>query len=114
RESGSRCSPSAAAEGSGAAFAPSTSSNVTRPPGPVPVTRAMSTPSSCARLRAAGELRTRSPSDDEDDKEEDPSDSASEDARTPGSLGARASSRAAEGSPPPEAGIPPRGEGFGG
>src|SRR5207245_362843 len=40
--------------------------------------------------------------------------SASEDARTPGSLGARASPRAAEGSPPPEAGIPPRREGFGG
>ena len=31
------------------------SSRVTRPPGPLPLMRSMSTPSSCARLRAAGE-----------------------------------------------------------
>src|SRR5205814_5188270 len=43
--------------------AASTSSSVTRPPGPLPLILEMSTPSSCARLRAAGDERTRSPSD---------------------------------------------------
>src|SRR2546428_12909054 len=44
--------------------AASTSSRVTRPPGPLPLIPEMSTPSSCARLRAAGDDRTRSPSED--------------------------------------------------
>src|SRR5438093_1416722 len=66
RVSGSRFSPEAAdkaevdGEGAGNAAAASTSSRPTRPPGPVPRTRLMSTPSSCDRLRAAGDERTRS------------------------------------------------------
>src|SRR5438093_3456432 len=65
RVSGSRFPPEAAEEAevdddAGEAAAASTSSRPTRPPGPVPRTPLMSTPSSCARLRAAGEERTRS------------------------------------------------------
>src|SRR5581483_11872907 len=69
-ESGSRFSrvaaPAAASAEAGAfaAAAASTSAMPMRPPGPVPLTALMSTPSSCARFRAAGELRTRSPSED--------------------------------------------------
>src|SRR2546421_12244474 len=48
--------------------ADSTSSIVTRPPGPVPLIFERSTPSSCARLRAAGLERIRSESiEDEGD-----------------------------------------------
>ena len=63
RESGSLFSFEAAA-GDTLDDAASTSSRVTRPPGPVPLILEMSTASSCARLRAAGDERTRSPSDE--------------------------------------------------
>src|SRR3989442_12390123 len=62
RESGPRRAPEGAS-GEVDDDADSTSSIVTRPPGPDPRTLEMSIPSSCARLRAAGEERTRSESD---------------------------------------------------
>src|SRR5712691_6505997 len=77
RESGSLRSPSCAAARLGTDFevaAASTSSRVTRPPGPLPPTAVMSTPSSCARLRAAGDERTLSPSDGEGEREGEASD----------------------------------------
>ena len=64
RESGSLFSrEGATGEAAADEAAASTSSRVTRPPGPLPRSCPMSTPSSCARLRAAGDERTRSPSE---------------------------------------------------
>src|SRR5438067_6587436 len=65
RERGSLFSPEEGATGDDFEMtAASTSSRVTRPPGPLPLILEMSTPSSCARFRAAGDERTRSPLDD--------------------------------------------------
>src|SRR5712692_12014357 len=74
RERGSLFSPEVATGDDLEVAAASTSSRVTRPPGPLPPILEMSTPSSCARLRAAGDERTRSPSDGEDDREGEASD----------------------------------------
>ena len=59
---GGAAGAAATAPTEGTAFAAvSTSASVIRPPGPVPLSQPSSTPSSLARLRAAGEARTAPP-----------------------------------------------------